>query len=147
MIFKEAEKIPSHAVISLDILDPHESSYYEDVQIQSDLPKEESVKDPCTAPAESSKLHAVNMLSLWSDPSQFAEFFSDSKELWDSHDELKPPIDDSILCLEKHHKRLKVFYMDERKPATLSGESQECGSRTCPALLLKRNFQNTALNG
>lgn len=154
MIFGRAEDIPSFAIISLDALDPrdlalsrgNEPEPLAPADIKSDMLREAS-KESSTPTPGSLKLNGENTLSLWSEPARNANFISDCKDLWGSHDSLKPPIDDSALCLEKHHRRLKHFYMDDISPVTLPSESQERGSRTCSVLLLKHSFQDKTHQG
>ncbi|CAA7388453.1 unnamed protein product [Spirodela intermedia] len=155
MLSGGAEDVPSCAIISLNVVDPRDVALSRgneaallatSADIQSDLLKEALEESSIPTPA-SLNLNEENKLPLWPDPARNAKFISDCKDLWDSHDSLKPPIDDCTLCLEKHHKRLKRFYMDDTNPVTSPSESQERGSRTCPVLLLKHKFQNKTHQG
>ncbi|XP_078432896.1 ribonucleases P/MRP protein subunit POP1-like isoform X2 [Wolffia australiana] len=149
MIFEGADESPSSVVLSLHVQDPRDLSLtkedepaplakYDDT-IQSDFPNEDA-----TVP---SKLHKEPECTLGFRSVQDPEFLSDSKQLWESHDQLKPPINDSRLCLEKQGKKLRDFYLDDAEPGTLVSEDQDLDSRTCPVFLLKHSFQNKKLQG
>ncbi|CAD5192791.1 unnamed protein product [Musa acuminata subsp. malaccensis] len=64
-------------------------------------------------------------------------FLSDSISLWDCSNNLNPPVPESIICKEKHDRRLKDFYLEPSSHAGAATEVKDCPSRTCPVLLLK----------
>ncbi|KAL4560819.1 hypothetical protein LXL04_032973 [Taraxacum kok-saghyz] len=68
------------------------------------------------------------------------EFDSSYTELWDISKGQFCPVEESVLCMEKHHERLSTFCLtnktsnDDNTPPTKTGSS-----RFCPIILLKRN--------
>ncbi|KAL7615683.1 hypothetical protein Lser_V15G02401 [Lactuca serriola] len=68
------------------------------------------------------------------------EFDSSYTELWDANKGLFSPVEESVLCMEKHHQRLLSFCLtnktsNDNNTPTTKMES----SRFCPIILLKRN--------
>ncbi|XP_064952534.1 ribonucleases P/MRP protein subunit POP1-like isoform X1 [Musa acuminata AAA Group] len=119
-----AEKLPSHAILSLTVHDPR------------DLP---SSRTEVTDNELSTILEGYfqGEDSLWSRPETNGIFLSDSISLWDCSNNLNPPVPESIICKEKHDRRLKDFYLEPSSHAGASTEVKDCPSRTCPILLLK----------
>ncbi|CAL9065706.1 unnamed protein product [Musa banksii] len=91
--------------------------------------------------AEKLPSHAILSLtgedSLWSRPETNGIFLSDSISLWDCSNNLNPPVPESIICKEKHDRRLKDFYLEPSSHAGAATEVKDCPSRTCPVLLLR----------
>ena len=119
-----AEKLPSHAILSLTVHDPR------------DLPSSRTeVTDNEFSTILEGYLQGED--SLWSRPETNGIFLSDSISLWDCSNNLNPPVPESIICKEKHDRRLKDFYLEPSSHAGASTEVKDCPSRTCPILLLK----------
>ncbi|MQL87406.1 hypothetical protein Taro_019946 [Colocasia esculenta] len=150
-----SEHLPSCAIISLEVLDPRSLSSKKGVESVLLAP---SADPPCDLLKEISKesnnsTHLSSpddirekVVSFWSKPEEYGTSISDSKDLWMS-DRLQPPVEDSILCLEKHHQRLKYFHLHSTNSAIITSESQGCNSRTCSVLLLKHNHQTGSHQG
>ncbi|CAL9767173.1 unnamed protein product [Musa acuminata subsp. burmannicoides] len=94
-----AEKLPSYATLSLTVHDPR------------DLP---SSRTEVTDNELSTILEGYfqGEDSLWSRPETNGIFLSDSISLWDCSNNLNPPVPESIICKEKHDRRLKDFYLE-----------------------------------
>lgn len=59
------------------------------------------------------------------------------RSLWDANSGLSPPVDENVLCMEKHQQRLDFLCLDDPKSgATITSNKVQC-SRSCPTLLLK----------
>ncbi|WOK97407.1 ribonucleases P/MRP protein subunit POP1-like [Canna indica] len=99
LVLSHAEKLPSHSILSLTVSDPRDlpSCGIEDTNnelstiLESDMPREDSF---CASPDSG------------------GIFIPDTRSLWDCDSNLCPPIPESILCKEKHDRRLKTFYLE-----------------------------------
>ncbi|KAH7655112.1 Ribonuclease P protein [Dioscorea alata] len=136
-IMHHAEQLPSNAVFSLKVYDPR------------DLPSTgtESIPEVAFTKQENNLQHdnvtdtsadTEDLLSsFWSEPQSNGVFLSDSEGLWDSNDKLSPPIQENILCEEKHLKRLELFCLDESNNPTPVTRCRKGSFQSCPLLLLK----------
>ncbi|XP_076942337.1 ribonucleases P/MRP protein subunit POP1-like [Bidens hawaiensis] len=67
------------------------------------------------------------------------EFDSSYTDLWDAEKGLYCPVEESLLCMEKHHQRLLSFYLTDNNPADVNASTGIRSSRICPVILLRRN--------
>ncbi|URD90880.1 Ribonucleases P MRP protein subunit POP1 containing protein [Musa troglodytarum] len=105
-----AEKLPSHAILPLTVHDPR------------DLPSSRTeVTDNELSTILEGFLQGED--SLWSRPETNGIFLSDSISLWDCSNNLNPPVPESIICKEKHDRRLKDFYLEPSSHACAATES------------------------
>lgn len=58
---------------------------------------------------------------------------------------INPPVEESVLCMEKHQERLASFCLVDSNPGSLQTLPMEGSSRVCPILLLKDNNHRSAL--
>ncbi|KAJ4847667.1 hypothetical protein Tsubulata_046920 [Turnera subulata] len=65
--------------------------------------------------------------------------FASTETLWDARRGVSPPLQENVLCLEKHFSRLDFLCLDDPTLEMPTNLSELQGSRTCPILLLKNN--------
>ncbi|KAL6334559.1 hypothetical protein AAG906_018898 [Vitis piasezkii] len=61
-------------------------------------------------------------------------------DLWDASNGLSPPVEEDVLCMEKHHRHLGFFCLSESQSGILN-TSSDVQHGSCPILLLKNNNQ------
>ncbi|KAM7523324.1 hypothetical protein LguiA_013226 [Lonicera macranthoides] len=111
-LFENEDNISSSAIIYLTVNDPRISTKEDEVkghQTLEEIPENKTV-------------------------TQFG-----SMDLWDAGKGIYPPVEESVLCMEKHQQRLAFFFLGDKN----SGESNalrkgQC-SRFCPIILLRNN--------
>ncbi|KAI3507861.1 hypothetical protein L1887_22856 [Cichorium endivia] len=60
-------------------------------------------------------------------------------ELWDVNKGLFCPVEENVLCMEKHHERLSSFCLTNKTSNDVNTPTNMGSSRFCPVLLLKQN--------
>ncbi|XP_068303084.1 ribonucleases P/MRP protein subunit POP1 [Pyrus communis] len=127
------EEIPSHAILSLNVKDPRtltETGNNADAQdlgsasILGDvLGTEDKEHIICgqfsDKPAGSGKIRANN--------------------LWDVSSGVSPPVEEAVLCNERHDQKRNFFCLDDSSSGALNTSSTSQGSRSCPIMLLKNS--------
>nr|GEV45269.1 ribonucleases P/MRP protein subunit POP1 isoform X1 [Tanacetum cinerariifolium] len=66
-------------------------------------------------------------------------------DLWDAGNGLCCPLEESVLCMEKHHQRLSTFCLTDKTSDSVSVSTKMRSSRFCPVLLLRRNDLNDSV--
>lgn len=143
LLLQNAEHLPSHAILSLDVHDPR------------NLPPKETEVELGTTTTESDlkgtdiqnlnpsicgvSFNSESVLALWSKPETNGVFLSDSRRLWDSSEKLNPPLPENILCMDRHHKRLKHFNLDAVNDEKSASQASDGFGQSCPILLLKHS--------
>ncbi|KAF6175531.1 hypothetical protein GIB67_038105 [Kingdonia uniflora] len=144
--FEHAADLPSNTVLSLTVEDPRDLPKVESVSPTSASPVAEGYvfeKDSnentvlTSYPNESSEIISSSLLNFEGNN----VLFSDRKDLWDSHNLVNPPVEENLLCMEKHKRRMHLFHLDE-KNSSASIAAKNKSSRSCPILLLKDRNQN-----
>lgn len=144
-ILKNEDQISSRAIISLTVSDPRvltekgvgvvpEAAASTGIlgQIKRNEDKE---SDNLAGIAEKDK---ESGLSLYVKPDECC-YLSENMDLWDASKGLCPPLEESVLCMEKHHQRLAAFCLGERSSGELNASTNEQFSRFCPTLLLRNS--------
>nr|XP_043610759.1 ribonucleases P/MRP protein subunit POP1 [Erigeron canadensis] len=67
------------------------------------------------------------------------EFDSSYTDLWDVGKGLCCPVEESVLCMEKHHERLSSFCLADKSSDSTNLAIKIHSSRICPVILLRRN--------
>ncbi|KAK8918856.1 hypothetical protein KSP39_PZI021643 [Platanthera zijinensis] len=117
-VLEHGDQLPPRAIFSLEVQDPR---YLIETQI-----------------AEESAGSKDTLLSFWSKPEENRVFPSDnSKQLWDSYVNVKPPLPENIICSEKHSKRLKQFYLDSARSRESVCVARDDYDQSCPVIVLK----------
>ncbi|TXG63282.1 hypothetical protein EZV62_010276 [Acer yangbiense] len=61
------------------------------------------------------------------------------RSLWDANNGISPPVEENVLCMEKHQQHLDFICLDDSKSGTTKTSNKVQCSRSCPILLLKNN--------
>ncbi|KAK3034635.1 hypothetical protein RJ639_033590 [Escallonia herrerae] len=121
--FENEDEVSSAAVLSLTVSDPR-------VLIEKGVANvPEAVKghnSVCLEAEECSKL-------------------SDSMDLWGAPTCLCPPVEESVLCMEKHHQRLGFFRLGGHSSGEVNASTDGQFSRLCPILLLRSSNLKVSL--
>ena len=117
------EQIPSCAILSLTVNDP------------CNFPMKKTTVVPEVASnrvlGDASKNEAMETTSLVG---------NQDMDLWDASNGLSPPVEEDVLCMEKHHQHLGFFCLSESQSGILN-TSSDVQHGSCPILLLKNNNQ------
>lgn len=136
----------SNAILSFTVMDPRtlmDEKKIADVPESApismlvDIPGAEVGKH-CASPEVSDK-NEKSLSLLWSgtrDNSMLA-----NRNLWDSRSGVNPPVQESVLCKEKHDLCKNLFCLDDLNPGTRNNSINVQCSRSCPILLLKNKDQ------
>ncbi|XP_043699088.1 ribonucleases P/MRP protein subunit POP1 isoform X2 [Telopea speciosissima] len=142
IILEHGEHLPSRAILSLTVHDPRDLPMKRTELVseapgsfQDDVLKDES-KHLAASTGFSNNSKEI-LSSLWLEPEENGCFFSDSKDLWETGNGMNHPLEDSILCMEKHNQRLAFFNLDNSQSEIVTNEKMGQSSRSCPILLLK----------
>ncbi|XP_076899363.1 ribonucleases P/MRP protein subunit POP1-like [Bidens hawaiensis] len=74
--------------------------------------------------------------SLTNEKTEFDQSYTD---LWDAEKGLYCPVEESVLCLEKHHQRLVSFCLTDTHSVDVNASTGIHSSRVCPIILLRSN--------
>ncbi|OIT07044.1 hypothetical protein A4A49_41115 [Nicotiana attenuata] len=138
------DQIHSSAIFSLSISDPR----FLDKDIANAL--------EATAPAllsykkderggNGTPKRDMKLLSCSSLEHEGGQGLSECIDLWDSKTDIDPPIEESILCMEKHHQRMELFGVGDMNSGRQQPSTERRFSRFCPILLLKSDNQKTSI--
>ena len=111
-LFENEDKISSSAIISLTVNDPRISTKEDEVkghQTLEEIPENKTV-------------------------TQFG-----SMDLWDAGKRICPPVEESVLCMEKHQQRLAFFCLGDKNSGEPNALTKGQCSRLCPIILLRNN--------
>lgn len=149
-LLKDEENIHSSSVLSLTVRDPRETP---DIKT-SDIPvvasaipelnnesKDEPKKD-ITIPEPGS----LEKPPSSSEP-EGGSNSSTGRNLWDINCRLSPPVEESVICMEKHKKHMDFICLDDKKSGNLRASTEVHSSRSCPIILLKNNMQMGSFTG
>ncbi|WVZ49698.1 hypothetical protein U9M48_001032 [Paspalum notatum var. saurae] len=129
------------AILSVTVHDPREGSVHQ-TELSSELVslgKENKIlQEDITPNAGGAPSEVGNILSsMWMHPGQHDVFLSDCTELWDSSQSINPPVAEDVLCMEKHHERIKFFCLDSGNNQVQTTQEKDSFSRSCPVVLVK----------
>ncbi|KAL3652748.1 hypothetical protein CASFOL_002429 [Castilleja foliolosa] len=126
LIFENGHQISSNAVVSVVVKDPRTSTKKENVIV----PEEK------THGLVSNDEFEIKEQTSSSLPKHETECLVQYSDLWDASKEVCPPVEESVLCMEKHHQRkdfIRLGHKSSGPKSTVHGEY----SRECPVVLLK----------
>ncbi|XP_037491232.1 uncharacterized protein LOC105640062 isoform X2 [Jatropha curcas] len=106
---------------------------------------EEEPRRDVTLPGSSEK-SKVLLLPSCSKP-EGDNSFSDKRNLWDASCRISNPLEENILCLEKHRLYMDSICLEDRKSEIMSASTKVQGSRSCAVVLLKNNDQTGSFMG
>lgn len=144
---EKEESFSSGAAVLLTVVDPRSSCQEKSAAV----PDVHLTNDLCGSMEDKSKENSTGNLlmkeeilsSLQSKYDSNASSVSNCKDLWDASNGVHPPVEEHILCSERHKKSLDFFCLkDTSSTKIVSGEGHF--SRFCPILLL-RNADETGL--
>ena len=117
------DQIPSCAILSLTVDDPR------------NLPEKKTSVVPEVASnrvlGDASENEAKENTSLEG---------NQDLDLWDARNGFSPPVEENVLCMEKHHQRLAFFCLSDSQSGILN-TSSDAQHGSCPILLLKSSNQ------
>ena len=149
-VLENEEDFCSHAILSLRVKDPRimpEKSF-------ADVPESLSTGMLGVSEAEAKEDVALAgiqdknkelLFSFGSKPRGNSTIY-DNKDLWDRSGG-SPPVEESVLCMEKHSLRMDKFCIDAPNSGMLNNSTKVQCSRSCPIVLLKNNNQKGSLIG
>lgn len=141
-----ADRLPAHAIRSLIVTDPR-------------MEKEEQVMDialsTCTGKsgeneAVKDKKHITHTEILDENAVLLSSSEVDSNcedLLWDAKSGIKPPVEDNVLCKERHDKRMDFFCLGDWDSNTSDTKGTLSCSRSCPVMLLRNNSPDNQFVG
>jgi ribonuclease P/MRP protein subunit POP1 len=139
-IIDHAEILQPGAILSMIVHDPREVSVKGTVSSSKlvSLDKENEDLEDVVPNADEALSEVGNMLSsMWMHPGKHDIFLSDCRELWDSSQNINPPVAEEVLCTEKQRDRIKFFCLDSGNDQGQTTQEKDSFSRSCPVVLLK----------
>ncbi|KAK9281384.1 hypothetical protein L1049_004284 [Liquidambar formosana] len=146
-ILENEDHISTHAIISLMVNDPRtltekRTAVAPEVTSTSIL-GDEAKEHSALAEVPNKEKESVSLRSEFEENSVLL----DSKDIWDASNGISPPVEENVLCLEKHHLRLAFFCFGETNPGELNISNKMKCSRSCPIMLLKNTNHKGSLMG
>lgn len=71
------------------------------------------------------------------EPKHESEFVFEHDDLWNSNKEVCPPVEESVLCMEKHNQRKEFICLGHQSSGSQNVSVDRKFTRSCPVLLLK----------
>ncbi|KAL6965717.1 ribonuclease P [Sarracenia purpurea var. burkii] len=125
-ILENEDHISPSAIISLTISDPR------------DLPEKKALLvSEATSTSTLGSMKEDEGKELWKNGGDGA--LSVSMDLWDASKGILPPVEENILCMEKHHKKLAFFCLDNTNLGKQNASTEGLFCRLCPILLLNNS--------
>ncbi|XP_019168248.1 PREDICTED: ribonucleases P/MRP protein subunit POP1-like isoform X1 [Ipomoea nil] len=147
-IFEE-DQIPSFGVVSLTVVDPRAFTK-EDIANAPDITalgmqayKEHEIKGHgglVENPKEECNLLSRQCLEF-EESCDSCEYM----DLWHVDKELSPPVEESILCMERHNQRMELFRIGDRISGASNTPNNMQFPRSCPLLLIKNYGQKSSI--
>ncbi|KAL6503576.1 hypothetical protein OROGR_025499 [Orobanche gracilis] len=126
-IFENGHQISPTAVVSVVVKDPRALTKKGDVVVPEERPL-------CFLSTEEFQIQEQTSLSL---PRHEAECVLQCSDLWDVDKDVCPPVEESVLCMEKHYRRKDFICLHHKSSGPQSTTLDGTYSRMCPVLLLK----------
>ncbi|KAK6144256.1 hypothetical protein DH2020_021076 [Rehmannia glutinosa] len=126
-IFENGHQISSTAVVSMVVKDPRALTKKGNVIVPEEKPhgllsnEEFQIKEQISS-------------SL---PKNVAEGVHQYGDLWDASKGVLPPVEESVLCMEKHHRRKEFIRLGHKRSGPQKALVDGKYSRVCPILLLR----------
>ncbi|KAK4369445.1 hypothetical protein RND71_013237 [Anisodus tanguticus] len=133
------DQILSSAIFSLSVNDPRFLNNALEAKSQDKLSYK---KDECGGNGTSKR--DMKFLSCSSLESEGSHGLSECIDLWNAKDGIDPPMEESILCMEKHQQRMQLFRIGDVNLGRQQPSNERQFSRFCPILLLKSDKQKTS---
>ncbi|KAH9626483.1 hypothetical protein KSS87_006442 [Heliosperma pusillum] len=143
-ILEKEESFSSYAVLSLNVVDPRFLSTkvvaaIPDAQLAGDLfdISEDTNKDSLVE-----SHHCKEDLPFTLQPQNE----SSSSDLWDFIEKVQPPMEEHLLCQERHIKSLDFFCLKDTS-SVKSSSTKDNFSTSCPILLMRNSYRSGLLKG
>lgn len=142
-----AEILQPGAILSMIVGDPREvpfegtDSPLKSVPDQENKHLEEGGLVPNVDEAPSEERDIMSSMH----PGRHDLLLSDCRGMWDSCYKINPPVAEEILCMEKHHRRIKFFCLDSGNDQGKETQEKDLFSQSCPAILLKQAKERWSL--
>ncbi|XP_026413202.1 ribonucleases P/MRP protein subunit POP1-like [Papaver somniferum] len=147
-ILEHAEHLPSGAILSMTVKDPRDlpKKGIEGVMDahSGKIDAQENCLDGCATLGRSLDKNQEIISSLWSEAEADSVLLSDNEDMWRSQNSSSLPLEENLLCMEKHERRVAYFNMNGTNSRVSSSECMPQSSRSCPVLLLKENDQRNS---
>lgn len=143
-VLENEELVTSNAVLSFTAMDPR---YLPD-KIAPGVP--ELVSTSGIPEVESKGLDsAIEIFSnseesvspAWSKP-KGDDGSSSWNNLWDASSGIRPPVEEQVVCEERHQRQMDLFCLDNPKSGALGTSKKEQCSSSCPLMILKSYKQD-----
>jgi ribonuclease P/MRP protein subunit POP1 len=150
-VLENGEDFCTHAILSLRVKDPR---IMPETGI-ADVPESLSAGMLSVPEAEMKEHVALTgisdnkkelLLSICSKPEGKSPVYYDN-ELWNNSSGVSLPVDESVLCMERHNLHMDNFCLDDPNSGVMNTSTKVQCSRSCPILLLKNNNQKGSLIG
>ncbi|CAH9133790.1 unnamed protein product [Cuscuta epithymum] len=141
----EEDQIPYYGISSLTVVDPRYFteggvSNSSDINVLEELTYKEQAMKQNAALVEHSEMECNS-------PSRQCSEFEEScdlsvcMDLWHLYKDVSPPIEERVLCAERHNQRMKLFGLGDRISGALDAPNIIQRPRSCPILLIKNYSQ------
>ncbi|XP_057783639.1 ribonucleases P/MRP protein subunit POP1 [Salvia miltiorrhiza] len=132
-IFENGHQISSSAVLSLVVKDPRNLTKKGGVVVS------DGKNLGMLGNEDQSKEQHVSSI-----PKHKADFEKKCGDLWDAIKVVDPPVEESVLCADKHHLRKEFFCLGQKGSGSQNATIDQIYTRSCPVLLLKNeNFEDS----
>ncbi|XP_070023847.1 ribonucleases P/MRP protein subunit POP1-like isoform X2 [Nicotiana sylvestris] len=138
------DQIPSSAIFSLSVHDPRfldkDITNASEAKVQDTLSYKKDERGGNGTPKRDMKLLPCSFLEP-----EGSHGLSECIDLWDTKKDIDPPIEENILCMEKHRQRMELFRIGDMSTCRQQPSSARRFSRFCPILLLRSDSQKTSI--
>ncbi|BBG92682.1 ribonuclease Ps [Prunus dulcis] len=131
IILEKEDSIPSYAILSLNVKDPRTLTEKEKIAYAPESGSSSILGDVL---GTERKEHVV--FGRFSDEPEGSGMLAE-KSLWDVSSGVSPPVEEEVICKEKHDQHKNFLCLDDSSSGALNTKSP-C-SRSCPIMLLKNN--------
>jgi ribonuclease P/MRP protein subunit POP1 len=138
-ILKTEEHFSSLAMLSLNVKDPR------DLPAKKTVVSTEPISTKVLSDAQETSCEELADLGGMMEKNKDSTSLSDVDDLWYANTRgLKPPVEDSVLSMEKHCERMVKFCLDDINFGDTNSSKARC-SRSCPILLLKNDMKELTM--
>ncbi|KAG8090420.1 hypothetical protein GUJ93_ZPchr0011g28065 [Zizania palustris] len=140
-VIDHADILQPGAILSMIVRDPRDisiqgtDSSFKTASLNQDnqLMEEDQIPNADEVPSKAETI----LSSMWLNPGSHDLILSDCRELWDSNHKINPPVSEEILCMERHHGRMKFFCLDSGNDKGQTTQENDSIIRSFPVVLLK----------
>lgn len=133
IILEKEDSIPSHAILSLNVKDPRTLTEKEKIAY---APESGSSSIQGGVLGTKRKEHVV--FGRFSDEPEDSGMLAE-KILWDVSSGVSPPVEEEVICKEKHDQHKNFLCLDDSSSGAVNTSTKSPCSRSCPIMLLKNN--------